>query len=270
MAFETGRLDLRAALAEMVRRMPDMWRGAGGVLALAAVVAIGIAVSPLTGPGRTALLIFMAVILLAAFGAVTRVGVASDLNGARRLGLGPAGFQLGRPELRLAGAVLLCALFMLIILSLLALVALALFGAAGLDAGAVRARDWAAVGPAWKLGLLALVGLVVLGTPVLLLVRLSLFAQATVGRDRMISLGATALTNGAMLPLLAGLVVCTAPMILWILLTAAGLLSGEVALIGGVVVPAAIQAPLTAAFLGAAYRQLEHGTRQASLEGART
>ena len=265
-----ARLNLGAALAEALRRLPDMARGAGGVLVVTAGLALTCAIASLSGWPCAVVGLATGLAGLAAFGAVTRIGVASDLADARRLGLGPQGFQLTRTEARLAGAALLCALFLTIILSLLALVALALFGAAGLDAGAVRARDWAAVGPAWKLVLLALVGLVVLGTPVLLLVRLSLFAQATVGRGQMTSLTATTLTNGAMIPLLAGLVMCAAPMILWILLTAAGLLSGEVGLIGGVVMLAAIQAPLTAAFLGAAYRQLEHRTRQASLEGART
>lgn len=252
-----ARLKLGAALAEALRRLPDMARGAGGVLVVAAGLALTFATTSLPNWGCTVAGLATALAGLAAFGAVTRIGVARDLDGARRLGLGPHGFQLTRIEARLAGAVLLCALFMAIILSLLALVALALFGAAGLDAGAIRARDWAAVGPVWKLMLLTLVGLVVLGTPVLLLVRLSLFAPATVGRGRMMSLGVTALTNRAMLPLLAGLIACAVPTLVWIGLAGSGVVVGPAAAITGILAIVAFQTPLTAGFLGAAYRQLD-------------
>jgi len=251
-----GRLALGATLGEAAQRMPDMARGAGGVLGLTA----GFALLLLAGSaGWFALLGWLALILsaLSSFGAVTRIGVAQDLDGARRRGLGPLGFQLSRVEARLAGATLLCTLFLTIILSLLALVALALFGGAGLDAGAIRARDWAAAGAAWKLILLSGVGLVVLATPVLLAVRLALFAQATVGRGQMISLTATSLTNNAILPLLGGLIVCGAPLLLWLALVIAGVLAGKAALAVATIILFAVQAPFTAAVLGAAYRQLE-------------
>lgn len=250
------RLGTGATLAEAVQRLPQMWRGAGGVLAVSAALALISGLAPLAGWVHTVAWALAVVLGLTAFGAVTRIGVAVDLDGARRLGLGPAGFQLTRTEARLAGATLLCALFLSIILSLLALVALAMFGAAGLDAEAVRARDWAAVGPGWKLALLAFVGLVVLGTPVLLAVRLSLFAPATVGRGQMISLTATPLTNGNILPLLAGCLVCKAPSILWLVLVVSGVLTGPAAIVVGIVLVAGLQAPLMAGFLGAAYRQL--------------
>ena len=250
------RLALGATLGEATGRMPDMARGAGGVLALTAGFALLLLAEP---AGWFAMLGWLALTLsvLSAFGAVTRIGVARDLIGARRRGLGPLGFQLTRVEARLAGATLLCALFLTIILSLLALVALALFGGAGLDAGAIRARDWAAAGAAWKLILLSGVGLVVLGTPVLLAVRLALFAQATVGRGQMISLTATSLTNNAILPLLGGLIVCGAALLLWLALVIAGVLAGKAALAVATIILFAVQAPFTAAFLGAAYRQLE-------------
>jgi hypothetical protein len=194
---------------------------------------------------------------LAAFGATTRIGTAIDLETARRAGLRPGGLQLGRPEARLAGATLLCALFMSIILALLMLVALALFGGAGLNAEAVRARDWAAVGPAWKLALLAGVTLVVLGAPLLFAVRLSLYAPATVGRGQMISLTATGLTNRAILPLLAGLVACAVPGLIWLGLVTTGVLGGRAAGAVAILTLVAVQWPLTSAFLGAAYRRLE-------------
>ena len=251
------RLRLRETLAETLGRVPEMWRGAGGAIGVAAVAAVALAIVPLAGPMRAVCWVWLVLASLVAFGAVTRIGVARDLDEARGLGLGPFGFQLTRTEARLAGATLLCALFLTIILSLLALVALALFGGAGLDAEAIRVRDWAAAGPVWKLALLAVVGVIVLGAPVVLAVRLSLYAQATVGRGRMTSLTATSLTNGSMLPLFIGLVLVEMPKTVWLVLMIVGVVSGPVAVIGGIVVLAVIQAPLTAAFLGAAYRRLE-------------
>jgi len=252
-----ARLNLAAALADALRRLPDMARGAGGSWIAATALVLICALDLFEGWANVALGAATALAALAAFGAMTRIAVTPDLVAARRLGLGPLGFQLTRTEARLAGAVLLCGLFMTIMLSLLALVALALFGAAGLDAEAVRERDWGAVGPVWKLALLTLVGLVVLGTPVLLLVRLSLFAAATVGRGRMTSLGATALTNGAIAPLLAGLAACAIPTLVWLALAGSGVLTGAAAIIVGSLAVAGLQAPLTTGFLGAAYRQGE-------------
>lgn len=253
----TERLRLREALAETARRLPDMGRGAGGIILLSAVLALILVLAPVGGWLQGLLVVAFILSWVVAFGALTRIGVAEDLAGARALGLGPLGFQFTRTEARLAGASLLCALFLSIILALLGLVALAMFGGAGLDAEAVKARDWAAVGPAWKLILLGCVGLVVLGAPVLFALRLSLFAQATVGRGQMISLTATALTNGSMAPLFAGQVIVGLPILLWLVLAASGVIGGVVVLALGVLILAFIQAPLNATFLGAAYRRLE-------------
>jgi hypothetical protein len=252
-----GRLDLVEALTEALGRMGEMARGAGPALALTAALALALILLRL--PEGVAALLSLLVLLagLSAFGATTRIGTAGDLATARRAGLRPGGLQLGRPEARLAGATLLCALFMLIMLALLTMVALALFGGAGLNAEAVKARDWAAVGPAWKLILLAGVGLLVLGAPLLFAVRLSLYAPATVGRGQMISLTATGLTNRAILPLLAGLVACAIPGLIWIGLVAAGVLGGKAAGAVAILMLVAVQWPLTSAFLGAAYRRLE-------------
>lgn len=252
-----GRLDLAATLAEAVERMGDMARGAGPVLALTTVLALGVVLIPLANGLEAGLVGLTLVVGLAAFGATTRIGTAVDLETARRSGLRLGGLQLGKPEARLAGATLLCALFMTIILALLMLVALALFGGAGLDADAVKNADWAAVGPTWKLVLLAGVAVVVLGAPVLFAVRLSLYAPATIGRGQMISLTATGLTNRAILPLLAGLIVCSLPGLIWLALVATGFLGGKAAGVVAGLMLVLIQWPLTSAFLGAAYRRLE-------------
>jgi len=258
MASEIGRLRLRQTLAEAVRRMPDMARGAGGVIALTALLAFALVWVP-EGWVHTVLIVGLVVASLMSFGAMTRIGVADDLTAARRLGLGPSGFQMTRVEARLAGATLLCGLFLTIILVMLALIALALSAAAGLDAAAIEARNWGAVGPMWKLVLLTLVGLIVLGTPVVLAIRLCLFAQATVGREQMISLTATGLTNGSMWPLFLGLVTVSLPGLIWATVVMAGVMTGIVATVAAIVVWS-IQGPLTSAFLGAAYRRLERPT----------
>ena len=251
-----ARLDLGRALAETAACLPVMWRGSGGVMIVVTALAVLLAVVP-AGLPAAVLEIGLGLTALSAFGALTRIGVAGDLAGARGLGLGPFGFQLTRTEFRLIGASLLCLLFLAIILALLALVALAMFGGAGLNARAVEARDWAAVGPVWKLALLALFAFIVIAAPVVLALRLSMFAPATVARARMISLTATGQTNGAMLPLFAGLVLVGLPKIVWLSLVLAGLLRGPAAWICGAIILAGLQAPLTSAFLGAAWRQLE-------------
>ncbi|QTC89776.1 hypothetical protein [Brevundimonas goettingensis] len=253
----TKRLDLIEVLTEAVGRMGEMARGAGPALALTALLALAGVLLRLPQGAGMLLSALTLVAGLAAFGATTRIGTAGDLEAARRAGLRPGGLQLGKPEARLAGATLLCALFMAIMLALLAMVALALFGGAGLNAEAVKARDWAAVGPAWKLVLLSGVTLVVLGAPVLFAVRLCLYAPATVGRGQMVSLTATGLTNRAILPLLAGLAACAVPGLIWLGLVAAGVLGGRAAGAVAILMLVAIQWPLTSAFLGAAYRRLE-------------
>lgn len=240
-----------------MRRLPDMWRGAGGALALLALMALAVVFGLGSGWIRLIVVLLFLGAALVTFGAVTRIGLANDLVSARTLGLGPLGFQLTKVEARLAGATLLCALFLSIMLALLGLVALAMFGGAGLDAEAVKLRDWGAVGPVWKLVLLAFVVVVVVGAPVVLALRLSLFAPATVGRGQMISLTSTALTNGAMAPLFAGLIVVGLPLVLCLLLLFAGGVVARLAPIIGVLLIVGVQTPLTAAFLGAAYRRLE-------------
>lgn len=247
-----GGLPPGAALSEAVRAMPDMMRGAGPVLVLTAVL---LAASGWLTGWTGGLVGLAAVSGLSGFGAVTRIGLFG-LEGARERGMGPGGFQLRRLELRLLGATLLIALFMSIILSLLGLTALALFGASGLDAGAIEARDWTRVGPVWKLVLLTGVVLVVVATPVVFLVRLSLYAQATAVWGRMASLATTGLTNGAMWPLLTGLAICAAPTLLWMTAALAGGWTGPAAGVVTAALLTLVQAPSTAGFLGAAWRRL--------------
>lgn len=251
-AQRRGGLPVGAALSEAIRAMPDMMRGAGPVLILTTIL---LAASGWLTAWTGGLVGLAALVGLSGFGAVTRIGLFG-LAGARERGLGPGGFQLRRLELRLLGATLLIALFMSIILSLLGLTALALFGASGLDAGAIEARDWARVGPAWKLVLLGGVALIVVATPVVFLVRLSLYAQATAVWGRMASLATTGLTNGAMLPLLAGLAICAAPTLLWMVMAFAAGWGGIAAGAVGATLWMLVQTPLTAGFLGAAWRRL--------------
>lgn len=242
---------LRAAFAIL----PRLWRGAWGAILAAAVVW---GVQPLAvGVGGLIWAPFGLVATLMLAGALGRIAITEDLPQARRLGLGPAGLQFGRPELRLLGAGLLCAVFLAMILSVVALVLLALFGMAELNAQAITLRQWSAVGPVWKLVLLALVTVFALFAVVAFTVRLSLFAPATIGRGHMVSLQSMSIARGAFWPLLVGLIVTAAPKIALVLLWGVGLLSGTAGWVVFAIVLTGLQAPLTMAFVGAAYRRLE-------------
>lgn len=248
-------LRLGETLRATVHALPRLWRGAWGAIVAAAVVwgiqplAVG-AASLIWAP-------FGLVATLVLAGALGRIAITEDLPQARRLGLGPAGLQFARPELRLLGAALLCAVFLAMILSVVALVLLALFGMAELNAEAIEMRQWSAVGPVWKLTLLALVTAFALLAVVAFSVRLSLLAPATIGRGHMVSLQSMSIARGAFWPLLVGLIVISAPKIGLVLLWGAGLLSGTAGWIVFAVVLTGLQAPLTMAFVGAAYQRLE-------------
>lgn len=222
-------------LCEVVWLLPMAWRPGGWMAALWALAA--------------------AASTLVVLGALARLSIHQGRG--RPEGLGPLGLQAGRPEARLLGAALLCLLFLSMILSILALVVLAIFGMAELNVEAIRAGDWAAVGAPWKLGVLAVVGLGAVVIPVLLIVRLSLFAPATIGRRQMVSLNSLLIATGSFWPLLAGLVVTAAPAILLAVVIGTGLVGGVAAHGALVIGLIGIQMPLTLAFLGAAYRQLE-------------
>jgi hypothetical protein len=197
------------------------------------------------------------IVTLISSAALGRGSVAEDRSGARRLGLGPAGLQLGKLELRLLAAALLCAVFLTLILSVVALVLLATFGIAGLDAEAIRLRNWAAVGPAWKLVLLALMTVGMLCAIVVLAARLSLFVPATVARRHMVSLQSIALSRGVVGPMAVGLILTAAPSAVLLVAAGAGWISGAGAWIAWAAVLNLIQGPLTLGFLGAVYRRLE-------------
>jgi hypothetical protein len=193
---------------------------------------------------------------LVLLGALARLSIHQGTG--RPDGLGPLGLQAARPEARLLGAFLLCLLFLSMILSVLVLVVLAIFGMAELNVEAIQARDWAAVGAPWKLAVLGLVGFGALAIPLLLAVRLSLFAPATIGRRQMVSLNSITIARGSFWALLAGLVVTACPAILLALVVGTDLLRPAVAHAAVVIVLIGIQAPMTLGFLGAAYRQLEY------------
>ena len=251
---------LKAAFA----KLPLAWRGAWGAILVCAVVwsvagwsANAVEASwAMIGRGVGQIAGLAAGLALA--GGLTRIAVSADLDEARRRGLGPAGLQFGWPELRLLGAALLCAVFMAMILSVAALLLLALFGMAGLDAEAINQRNWVAVGPVWKLVLLAVVTLLVAYGVLVMAVRLSLFAPATLGRGHMVSLSSMGVAQGSFWPLLGGLIVVGLPKLVLIGLSAAGLLSGAARDVVSALILSGLEAPLAAVFLGEAYQRLEY------------
>lgn len=254
------RLNLRAALGRTLRVLPMLWRGAAGALALCALVWL----IPLirTPTGALGWVWSGAAVLtsLIALGALARLSVVDTLAEARAHGLGPSGLQLRQEEWRLMGAALLCLLFLAMILSILSLVVLAVFGMAELNVQAIQARDWASVGAPWKLAVLAALTVGAVAIPLLLAVRLSLFVPATIGRRQRVSLNAMPIVRGAVSPILAGLVVTALPKIPLLILVGAGLLSGPAGRAIWVLGLVGLQLPLTIAFLGAVYRQLEDWT----------
>lgn len=254
------RLKLQAALGATLRALPRLWLGAGGALTVCAGVWLAPSFVGLSGWATAAWSLAALASSLVALGALARLSITDDMAGARALGLGPAGLQMGLPEARLLGAALLCLIFLTMIVSILALVVLAIFGTAELDVAAIQARDWARVGEPWKMGLLTALGIGALAIPLLLTVRLSLFAPATLGRRQMVSLNSMGIAYGSFWPLLAGLVITALPKIVLLGLIGAGVLAGQTAEIARVVVLVGLQLPLTLGFLGAAYRQLEYWT----------
>ena len=156
------------------------------------------------------------------------------------------------------GAALLCLIFLSMIVALLGLVVLAVFGVAELDVAAIQARDWAAVGPAWKLAILAAVGIGALLIPLLLAVRLSLFIPATLGRHQMVSLNSMGIAYGSFWQILGGLIVTSAPFLCVAVLTALVSPGDPLEAIIRIAALLALQLPLTLGFLGVAYRRLEY------------
>lgn len=260
MMRENRQLRLGQALTATLPALIRTWKEAWGAVVVGAVVW---SARPFVDGGLVwAWTLAATAATLVLTGALTRVAVSRDPADARRLGLGPVGLQFAMPELRLAGAAALCAVFLAMIVSVAALVLLAVFGMAGLDADAIQARDWTAVGPAWKLTLLAVLTLGVWFAVIALIVRLSLFASATIGRGQMVSLTSMAITRGVFWPLFAGLIIVAIPKFVLIGLWAGGVLSGAVGWIVWAIVLNAVQGPLAVAYLGAVYRQVEILTPQ--------
>ncbi len=250
------RLNLGAALATGAGALSRLVRNAVGAIVLCELVWLVPMGWPVEGWSAALWVLCAGLATLVAAGALARLSI-HDGKG-RPQDLGPLGLQMGKPEARLLGALLLCLLFLTMILSILALVVLAIFGMAELNVEAIQARDWAGVGAPWKLGVLAVVGLGALAIPLLLLVRLSLFASATIGRRQMVSLNSMGIAYGSFWPLLAGLIVSAVPGIVLAVLLGTGTVASDAAYAAAVIGLVGIQLPLTLGFLGAAYRQLEY------------
>ncbi len=240
------------AVAEGLRAVPAVWGRCWAILLVLCAVAALNVVSTDAGAGGQVLAGLLVLTALMAWGAVNRAAVLGNDAAAR--GLGPGGLQFGRIEVAMVVALVLNLLFLAMIMAVLVLVALALFGASGVDPEAVRARDWAAVGPPWKLAVLAAVGAIVLAVPVLLIVRLALFSQATVGRGQAVSLNTLGIATGSFWRLLILLVIVIAPPVV----LSAATQRGTVLAVGAAVGVAGLWLPFAAGALAAAYRRLEY------------
>jgi len=239
------RFRVMQALADGARAVPAVWAQAWGALIFLIAAVIARQVVPDDG---AAWVLDVAAGLAALIGWTGANRVAIFGGAASRHGLGPAGLQFGAAERHVVAALLLNLLFLSMIGAVLALVGLALFGAAGLDVEAIRARDWAAVGAAWKLAALGLVGAVLISVPVLLIVRLALFSQATVGRGQPVSLNTLGIATGSFWRLLILLTIVIAPVV-------AGLGWGEAAASAAL---AAVWLPFAAGAMSSAYLRLEY------------
>ena len=254
------RLNLQAALGATLRAMPGLWLGAAGALLVCTAVWLVPVFRTLTGWTVPVWAIAAGMTTLVAMGGLARLSVTGNVRAARALGLGPAGLQFGRPEVRLVVSALFCLIFLAMILIVLALAVVAVAGAAGLDVAAIQVRDWNSVGAPWKLGLLAVPGAAALLILLLFVVRLSLFVPATMGRNQVVSLNSMGIAYGSYWPLLAGLIITALPMAgLVAVVRTAGLAASlrPVILVVGLVW---LQLPLTLALLGTAYRRLEYWT----------
>lgn len=233
------------ALADGARAVPAVWAQAWGPLVFLMAALLVRQIVPDDGAAWV-LDVAAGLAALIAWTGANRVAIFG--RDAARHGLSPAGLQFGAGERHFVAALLLNLLFLSMIGAVLALAGLALFGAAGLDVAAIRARDWAAVGAPWKLAALGLVGAVLIAVPVLLIVRLALFSQVTVGRGQPVSLNTLGVATGSFWRLLMLLLVVIAPVTvaLWW---------------GGSLAPAVLAAvwlPFAAGALSSAYRRLEY------------
>jgi hypothetical protein len=227
--------------------VPAVWSRAWGAMALVtaswifAAVAGGV-VAHLTAAAST----------LIAWAAANRVAIFGAEATAN--GLGPGGLQFGRAELGIPFAAALNLVFLAMIASVLGLVALAIAGASELNAEAIQARDWAEAGATWKLTVVGGVTAVSLAILTVLIVRLSLFSQATVGRGQPVSLNTMGIATGSFWRLLTLLVILIAPLV-----SVATAVDGDVAGRGAFAAAfAGLWLPFAAGAMGAAYRGLEY------------
>jgi len=254
------RLNPIRALADGVASIPRAARSAWAVLAFWTLMLAAPLVLPVEGAVGIAHGMGLWLTALVAVGTLFRLGVSDTVSQAQELGLGAGGLQIGAAEARIAWGSVLILIFLGLIGCILALVALAVFGMAELDAAAIQAREWTSVGPGWKLALLAIVTGLIVGIPVLLITRLSLFAAASVARRRTVSLDSMAIATGSGWALLGVLMVIAVGPVGLGLLMLEGLISrplGEG--LSAVFVPW-LWAPFATAALSSAYRQLEYWT----------
>lgn len=250
------RLDLTRALDWAARVTVRAWTGAWGALVFLSLLLLAPLGLELDGALALAHGVLLTLASLVVWGALARISVTDDLEAARRKGLGPGGLQFGAVELRIIWALILNLIFLALIGCVLALVTLAVFGMAELDVAAIQARDWAAVGPTWKLAALGLFSLIAIGLPLLLITRLSMFAQASAGRGRTTSLNTMGIGYGSFgrLFLLILLFALALLAVLW--------LGGFSPLLAAALLPW-LWWPLSQGALGGAYRQLEYWTPEA-------
>ncbi len=233
------------AVASALRGLPRLWAGSwAGLVLLALMIPLGQWTSgaPAVAHLHTAM---TAVLGLAVWTGLTAVALDRDPP--------PGGVAMGPVLFRVILAAVLNLIFLAMIAVVLALVSLAIAGMSGLDLEAIRTRDWANVGPVWQLAVLGLVALIVLIVPLLLVVRLSLFVQATVGRGHAVSLNTMGIAQGSfwsLMLLFLGLAVPPLALLGW-----AGTQEATgfalLALIG-------LWMPVSAGALAAAYGQLEY------------
>ena len=245
------RLSTVAVLLETARLLPRVWTGAAFALGLWAAIGAAAAVSP-AGMISLGLALLGVVAGLISIGASLRLAVADDQADAKALGLGPRGLQFGRAEVQLLGAATLCLLFWAIVASLVGLTVLALFGGSELNVEAIQARDWGSVGPAWRVAVVAVVGVGAIIIPVMLAARLAMAGPATVAQRRMVSLPAMAISRGNVVVLVLGLVLSSIPALALLGILAS--IGGPVAGIGAAFVVVWVLVPMWMAFLGVFYR----------------
>ncbi len=216
---------LGKALSEGLSSLPQAWGGAWLSLILLWVVTVGghLALMHAYGTSHAAILAAGAmlvayVLTLMAEGALYRTALFGSKAKSEGLGLG--GLQLGAPELRLFGASILIALFMVVIVIAALIVLAVAFNMSGLQTGYTNslAALHAAfmrhhTGADWTF--IVLVPLLLLFF-VFLRLKFTLYAAATVAEKRMVTLNALGLSSGNVGKLFLGLVAIAVPFfIVW-------------------------------------------------------